>query len=324
MSAKPRLLSGIKPTGAPHIGNYFGAIQQWVGFQDEYDCYLFIADLHGLNQIYNPEELRSNIVEITKTYLACGLDPERVTIFQQSALSAHAELAWMFNCITSMGQLERAHAYKDALAKKKPINVGLFDYPVLMAADILLYKPALVPVGSDQQQHIEITNDIAQRFNHLFGETFPLPEAMVLKDTAIVPGLDGRKMSKSYNNIIGIFDSAEVLKKKVMSIVTDSKAPDEPKDPDTCTVFAYHRLVSRSQLGELEQRYRKGTISYKESKELLLASLLSFLAPIQAKKAELDSNPQAVLNVLKAGNEKAALIANQTLQEVKEKTGLLL
>ena len=223
-----------------------------------------------------------------------------------------------------MGQLERAHAYKDALAKKKPINVGLFDYPVLMAADILLYKPALVPVGSDQQQHIEITNDIAQRFNHLFGETFPLPEAMVLKDTAIVPGLDGRKMSKSYNNIIGIFDSAEVLKKKVMSIVTDSKAPDEPKDPDTCTVFAYHRLVSRSQLGELEQRYRKGTISYKESKELLLASLLSFLAPIQAKKAELDANPQAVLNVLKAGNEKAALIANQTLQEVKEKTGLLL
>lgn len=324
MADRPRLLSGIKPTGMPHIGNYFGAIRQWIDLQDAYDCYIFIADLHGLNQIYNPDELRGNILEITKTYIAAGLDPQRVTIFQQSALSAHAELAWIFNCITSMGQLERAHAYKDALAKGKPINVGLFDYPVLMAADILLYKAAVVPVGKDQQQHVEITVDIAQRFNHLFGETFPLPKAVILEEAAVLPGLDGRKMSKSYNNVIGLFDSAEVLKKKIMSIVTDSKGPEEPKDPDTCTIFALHRLVSTEQLPELEQRYRAGQISYKESKEILLENMQHFLAPIQAKKIELDANPGYIFEVLAEGNQRAASIANATLQEVKEKTGLLL
>lgn len=322
MSTKPRLLSGIKPTGDIHIGNYFGAIKQFIELQDQYESYVFIADLHALNQLYDPKEMARLIKEVATAYLAVGLDPEKVTLFRQSELPEHSELCWILNCITSMGLLERAHAYKDALAKGKPINMGLFDYPVLMAADILLYKPAVVPVGHDQEQHVEMTVDIAGRFNHLFGETFPMPKALTLTQTGVVPGLDGRKMSKSYGNVIGLFDPAEVVKKKAMSIVTDSKAPDEPKDPDTCNIFALHRLFSQDILPELEQRYREGKISYKESKELLAERINLFLDPIRRKKLELDANPNYISQVLAAGKERAVAVARPTLQEVKQKVGL--
>lgn len=321
---KPRLLSGIKPTGNIHLGNYFGAMRQFLRLQDEYECYIFIADLHALNQIHNPAELSQNILEVAKAYLAVGLDPQKVTLFRQSSLPSHSELCWIFNSITSMGLLERAHAYKDAVAKgEKSIMVGLFDYPVLMAADILLYKPAVVPVGEDQQQHVEMAEDIAQRFNHLFGEVFPIPKGIIDPEMKTVMGLDGRKMSKSYGNVIGLFEDAESLRKKVMSIKTDSRTPEEPKDPDSCTVFAFHKLLTpEPALSELARRYREGGISYKESKELLYESLMNFLGPIQAKKAELDANPEYVRQVLAEGCTKAAAIADRTLEEVKKAVGL--
>jgi tryptophanyl-tRNA synthetase len=321
---KPRLVSGVKPTGNVHLGNYFAAMRQFVELQAAYHSFVFIADLHALNQIHRPDELAGNVLEVAKAYLAVGLDPEKVTLFRQSEVPEHAELCWVFNSITSMGLLERAHAYKDAVARgEKSIMVGLFDYPVLMAADILLYRPEVVPVGQDQQQHLEMTVDIAQRFNHLFGETFPLPQALIDREMPTVPGIDGRKMSKSYDNVIGLFDSDEEIRKKVMSIKTDSRQPEEPKDPERCTVFALHKLVTpEPTLSELRQRYLEGQIGYKESKELLAESLLAFLAPIKAKKAELDARPEFVREVFARGKEMAGAEAQSTLREVKEKVGL--
>ena len=221
-----RLVSGIKPTGSLHIGNYFGAMRQMLDLAGQYDAYIFIADLHAFNQVQDPAAMRANILDVLAAYLAIGLDPSSVTLFQQSAVPQHAELNVILNAITSMGLLERSHAYKDALANGKVSNVGLFDYPVLMAADILLYDPEVVPVGRDQQQHLEITADLAGRFNHLFGPQFQIPKALIQEGVATIPGLDGRKMSKSYGNTIGLFEPEETLRKKVMSITTDSKRPD--------------------------------------------------------------------------------------------------
>ena len=326
MSQNPnqqRLLSGIKPTGDIHLGNYFGAMRQWVQMQNTHETLVAVVDLHALVQVHNAEVLSRTIGEVTKAYLAVGLDPEKVTIFQQSSVPAHAELTWIFNCISSMGMLERGHAYKDAVAKDKSVNVGLFDYPVLMAADILLYKPTVVPVGKDQQQHVEIAIDIAQRFNHLFGDTFPLPKAVILEETAVVPGIDGRKMSKSYANVIGLFDSPELIRKKVMSIITDSKRPEEPKETEGDTLFALHGLLSSVQLPDLKRRYAEGRIGYKESKDILAENIITFLAPIQEKKRELDGDPQFVARVLEAGRVKAAKIADETLRQVKERVGLV-
>ncbi|MBU6389717.1 tryptophan--tRNA ligase [Patescibacteria group bacterium] len=317
-----RLLSGIKPTGNIHIGNYFGAMRQFLELQDQYESFLFIADLHALNQIHNPEELADNIREIAKAYLAIGLDPDKVTLFQQSRVPAHTQLTWIFNSITSMGLLERAHAYKDALANERSVNVGLFDYPVLMAADILLYHPKVVPVGNDQQQHVEIAVDIAQRFHHLYGPTFTIPQPLIRSEVAVVPGLDGRKMSKSYHNVIGLFDTPEATVKKVMAITTDSKGLSEPKDPETCTIFALHKLFSTDQIEELRERYRSGSITYKESKERLAERINAFLQPIRERKAELDSQPEYIERVLAEGSAKASEMAEKTLREVMERVGL--
>lgn len=317
--AQPRLLSGIQPTGDVHIGNYFGAIKQFVDLQGRYDVFAAIVDLHALNQVHNPAELPGNILELAKAYLVAGLDPEKVAIFRQSEVPEHAELCWIFNCITSVGLLERAHAYKDALANGKISNMGLFDYPVLMAADILLYKPDVVPVGKDQQQHLEIMADIGGRFNHLYGQTFKIPGGLILETVGNVPGTDGRKMSKSYKNTIGLFEDPESIAKKVMSIKTNSKSATDPKDPDTDTIFALHKLVTPN-LKEVRELYVSGRISYKESKELLLKNLLEFLAPMQEKKAKLKN--QDVIDILAAGKEKAQKVARATLEEVKAKVGL--
>ena len=320
---KPRLVSGIKPTGSLHIGNYFGVMRQMLELQDRYGAYIFIADLHAFNQLQNPTLLRSNILDCLAAYLAIGLDPTKVVLFQQSAVPQHAELNVILNAITSMGLLERSHAYKDALANGKPSNVGLFDYPVLMAADILLYDPEVVPVGRDQQQHLEITADLAGRFNHLFGPQFRIPKALIRDDVATILGTDGRKMSKSYNNTIGLFEPEDSLRKKVMSITTDSKRPEEPKDPATDNLFALHRLVSQTELPELRHRYEQGEIGYKESKEILFENLNKMIEPLRQRYNALRTDEAALKMLLEQGNVQARILAATTLDSVKQRIGML-
>ena len=262
---KKILLSGIKPTGRPHIGNYFGAMRQFVELQDQYLPYVFIADYHALTTLQNAKELSENIVDVALDYLAIGLDPKKVTLFKQSDVLQVMELGWIFNCITTMPYLERAHAYKDAVAKGREVNVGTFDYPVLMASDILIHDAEVVPVGLDQKQHLEIAKDLAIKFNRLFGEEFKLPLPLIVPDVQVVPGTDGRKMSKSYKNTIGLFSSDEEIKEAVMKIPTDSKSLDDSKDPEKDNVFALHKLFTKgSEFSELKDKYKSGGIGYKE------------------------------------------------------------
>lgn len=321
MAIKERLVTGIKPTGDIHVGNYFGTMQQLLSLQEGYDPYVFVADFHALNQVQDAKALGDTSLEIAKAYLAVGLDPEKVTLFRQSDVPQHAELCWIFNTFTPMATLELAHAYKDALANNKPANVGLFDYPILMAADILMYDAKIVPVGNDQRQHIEIAREVARDFNRIFGETFVEPKERIQNDVAVVPGTDGRKMSKSYKNTIGLFETEEATKKAAMSVVTDSRAADEPKDPDTCNIFALHRLFSTAMLPDIDRRYREGAISYKESKELLAENINAFLRPIREKKRELDENPAYVLDILERGAAKASKLARAKMNDVRKKTG---
>lgn len=322
---KQRLLTGIKPTGNIHIGNYFGAMLPAVERQEDFETLMFVADLHALNQVQNAAELKRTSFEIAAAYLAVGLDPDKVTLFKQSAVPEVAELSTILLALTSLGALERAHAYKDAKAKGKAINGGLYTYPVLMAADILLYESDLVPVGQDQQQHIEIAIDLAERFNHLFGETLKLPQPLHVREKDL-PGIDGRKMSKSYDNVIGLFDSPEVIRKKVARIVTDSKTPEEPKDPDTCSVYGLLSVVlPEVELAGLRMHYLASGaegISYKEAKELLADRLVQLVEPIQARYQELQSNPEKVEQILSQGAEKARAIAIPFLEKVKDRVGL--
>ena len=255
-SEKKVLLSGVKPTGKAHIGNYFGALRQFVDLQDTYQSHIFVANYHALTTVRDAEKLRNYTLDIVLDYLAIGLDPQKTTIFLQSDVPEVTELAWIFNCITTMPYLSRAHAFKDAEAKSKEVNVGTFDYPLLMAADILIQDADVVPTGADQKQHIEIARDTAEKFNNMFGNTFKVPEPLILEKVKTVPGTDGRKMSKSYGNTIPLFGTDEEIKKTVMSIVTDSKTPAEPKDPETCNIFALHKLFSGDQIADLEKRYR--------------------------------------------------------------------
>lgn len=323
--AKKTLLSGITPSGSGnlHIGNYFGALKQWVDMQDTYNTFIFVADLHALTVIQDKEKLKSNIISVVLDYLGAGLDPEKITLFKQSDVPAHTELAWTFNCITTMAYLERAHAYKDAHMKAKEINVGLFDYPLLMAADILLYDPDVVPVGQDQKQHVEYARDTAQKFNHIFGETFKLPEPMIIENVAVVPGTDGRKMSKSYGNTIPLFGTDDEIKKAVMSIVTDSKTPDEPKDPSTCNIFALHKLfLSDNELEALRNRYTQGGLGYKESKEMLLSEILRFVTPMRDRRDSYAKDIPKVLEILKTGGIKARKIAEEKIKLVRNAQGV--
>lgn len=318
-----RLVTGIKPTGTLHLGNYFAAIKPALALQEEYESYIFVADVHALNALTDSKALQENILQTAKAYLAAGLDPQKATLFQQSQLP-HGELAMMVGAQTTLGLLERAHAYKDAVAKGNPINFGLFSYPVLMAADILLYQAELVPVGKDQHQHLEMAREIAERFNHLYGQTFVLPKALEHNVPTIL-GLDGRKMSKSYNNVIGLFDAPEVITQKVMRIVTDSKRPEEPKDPDTDTLFSLYSLVaSAEEVQVMRKRYLEGGISYKEAKEMLAAAIIAYVQPIQENKVTLDANEDEVRRILKEGAERAQVIAQQTMQTTRERLGLIL
>ena len=325
MSNKPQiLLTGIKPTGRPHIGNYFGAMKQVIDRQADFETnIIFIADLHALTTNQDPKDLNQQSIDIAIDYMALGLDMKKAILFRQSAISAHSELCWIFNCITTVPYLSRAHAYKDAMAKNREVNVGTFDYPLLMAADILIYDTDVVPVGQDQKQHVEIARDTAEKFNRLFGETFKMPEPMILESVKTVPGLDGQKMSKSYGNTIPLFASDEEIKALVMKIVTDSKAPEEPKDPAKCNIFALHELfASPEELATLRERYEAGGIGYKESKEILIASMTKFIAPLREHRQAIAADPAKVLEILKQGADKARLLAEKKIGEVKMKTGL--
>jgi tryptophanyl-tRNA synthetase len=327
---KKTLISGVKPTGTPHIGNYFGAMKQFVDMQNtgDYNVFIFIADLHALTSVKNATEMRENTFNLVLDYLAIGLDPEKIILFRQSDVSAHAELCWIFNCITTMPELMRAHAFKDAEAKNKDINVGMFDYPLLMAADILLYDVNVVPVGKDQAQHLEIARDTARTFNNLYGneseQIFIEPEALILPDVATVPGTDGQKMSKSYKNIIPLFATDLEWQKAVMSIVTDSKSPSEVKNPDECNIFALHKLVTPSeQLAEIRSRYENGGIGYKESKDLLLESIKNYFGPMRERRNEFAKNPEAVMQILQKGGVVALEIATKKINLVKKQVGLI-
>ncbi len=320
---KKRILSGVQPSGHPHLGNYLGAMRRHIEMQEEYECFLFIADLHALTTVKDPELMRSQTHELAVAYLALGLDPKKTVFFKQSDISEHAELCWIFDCLVTVPFLERAHAWKDAKNKgmKEP-TMGLFNYPVLQAADILLYKPDLVPVGKDQKQHIEMTRDIATTFNNLFGETFKLPEPEIKEEVAVVPGTDGQKMSKSYGNTIDIFAQEKELKKQVMGIITDSTPVEDPKTPEECTVFKLYKLLATpEETEELAERYKQGGLGYGDAKKLLLEKILSHFEQAREKYENLMGKRNFVTQVLEEGSKKAKSIAISTLDEVKGKTG---
>lgn len=324
-TSKKRVLSGIQPSGAIHLGNYLGAIKQHIEMQqnNNYDCFFFIADLHALTTVRDPKKLADMTRDVALTYLSLGLDPEKVVFFKQSDVPEHTELAWIFSCITPMGLLERAHAWKDAVEKgKKEKTAGLFIYPILMAADILLYKPSLVPVGKDQKQHIEIARDIATHFNTTFGEEFPQPQELTPEDVAVVPGTDGQKMSKSYGNTIDIFAPENILKKQIMGIVTDSTPVEAPKDPSKCNVFQLYKLIAtKEETTDLESKYKKGGFGYGEAKKMLLAKVLEIFAPYRKKRIELEAEVGYVERVLREGANRARIEAQKTLDEVRKMIG---
>lgn len=326
MEKRKILLSGITPSGTTglHIGNYFGAIRQFVELQDKYETYIFIANMHALTTITDKDLLEKNTLDVATAYLACGLDPEKMCLFKQSDIGGEvAELTWYFNCLTTVAYLERAHAFKDAHMKKKDVTVGLFDYPMLMAADILIQDADVVPVGADQKQHVEYARDTAQKFNNTFGETFKLPEPIILQDVAIVPGTDGRKMSKSYGNTIPLFGTDDEIKKAVMGIVTDSKSPDEPKNPDECNIFALHKLfLNESEIESLKKRYTDGGLGYKESKEMLLKEVIDFITPMREVRNKLTKDQ--VLAILADGKKKVQLIVDKKMSQIRSNVGVQL
>lgn len=328
-----RILSGVKPTGRPHLGNWFGAIRQFIGLQDRGEGLYFVADLHALDQVRDAETLRRLSLGVALDYLALGLDPARATLFAQSHVPEIPELTWILGAVTPMGMLNRAHAYKDAMAKGKEVDFGLFAYPVLMAADILAYGSDVVPVGKDQKQHVEIARDLAVKLNARYctgfdpatgeGGVLKVPEPWILDDTAVVPGTDGRKMSKSYGNTIGLFAPDKQLKKSVMGIVTDSTSLEAPKDPATCNVFALLRLFcTEAELAEIADRYRAGGTGYGDFKKLLLEKIHETFDEARARRRELEQNLDHVEAVFRRGAARARELAGPVLDDVRRACGL--
>ena len=319
-----RVLTGIQPSGVLHIGNYFGAIRNTIELSQKMDeSIVFIADLHSLTVNPDPDDLRRRVRGVAVDFIACGLDPEKTIFFRQSDVPIVCELTWILNCVTSLGLLERAHSYKDKVAKGFVPNNGLFSYPVLMAADILLYHSHVVPVGKDQKQHLEITRDLAIRFNQMYGEVFTIPEPYISENVAVVPGTDGQKMSKSYNNTIEIFGDPKAVKKKIMSIQTDSKGLEEPKDPEACNVFALYKLfANKESQDELAAKYRAGNFGYGHAKLALYDAYMDFFAPMRKRREELRADPGYVDSVLRKGAEQARERAEATMNAVRKAVGL--
>jgi tryptophanyl-tRNA synthetase len=319
-----RILSGIKPTGAPHLGNYFGMMRPAIDFQEKGEAYYFIADYHALTTVQDPKALRENSRAVALDFLACGLDPAKAVLFRQSDVPEVTELTWLLSCVTPMPMLENCHAFKDHLAKNKTPNHGLFAYPVLMAADILLYDSNIVPVGRDQKQHVEVTRDIAATMNRIYGEhLFVIPEPSIIQQVATVVGLDGRKMSKSYDNTIGLFEDEKPLRKKIMSIVTDSTPVEAPKDPEKSSIVALYRLVaSAADVAAMEADFRAGGIGYGEFKKRLFEALWSFFRPMRERRVDLAADLTSVDAVVIAAGDRARAVAVRTMERVRKAVGL--
>ncbi|MFK7776782.1 MAG: tryptophan--tRNA ligase [Gimesia sp.] len=318
-----RVLSGIQPTGRFHWGNYFGAIKQYIDLQDNEQAFYFIADLHALTTLRNADRLRQNTMEAAIDLLALGLDPKRATLFRQSDVPEITDLTWILMTITQMGLLEKCHAFKDKKEKGIAADAGLFTYPVLMAADILLYDSDMVPVGQDQIQHVEVTRDLAQRFNNLYGETLTLPKSKVMDSLAKVPGIDGEKMSKSYRNVIEIFEAPKKQRKKIMSIKTDSATLEDPKDPDSCSVFALYKLFAdESQQTELAARYRAGGMGYGEAKQSLHDAAIEYFSEARERRAQLSADTDTLNDILSEGALKAREKGKEVLERVQSACGL--
>lgn len=312
---KKILVSGVKPTGRPHLGNYFGAIKQFVDLQDSYETRIFVANLHALTTMQDKEEMKKLSREVVLDYLGAGLDPKKATIYYQSDVPHVAELAWIFSCLTTMPELMRAHAFKDAEAKNKDINVGTFNYPLLMAADILAVDGEVVPVGKDQVQHIEITREVARDFNNTFGETFKEPKELLIEEREVVPGTDGQKMSKSHGNTIPLFGSDEEIDKAVMGIVTDSSG-EYPEN-----VFKLHQLFRTND--ELDKIYEENKGQYKKLKELLAQDIKAFVAPMRERRAEWESKLDEVDAMLAESGEKMRRVVHEKMEKVREAAGLI-
>lgn len=318
-----RILSGIQPSGKLHIGNFFGAMRQHLSLQADHDGFYFIADYHAMTSNPAPEDLAVRTLEVAKDYLALGLDPKKTVFWRQSDVPEVTELAWILSCVTPLGLLQRCTSYKDKVAQGLTPNHGLFAYPVLQAADILMYDSNLVPVGADQKQHIEVTRDIAVKFNLQFGETFVVPEEQILKSVAVVPGLDGRKMSKSYKNTIEIFESESSIKKKVMRMMTDSTPVEEPKDPEACNIFALLRLAAeREELAEWEAKYRKGGVGYGTVKKRVVELLCAYFRPYRERREAMEKDRDYVEDVLCDGARRARAVAKTTMGRVRDAVGL--
>ena len=323
-----RILSGIQPSGVLHIGNYFGMMRPAIALQAEGEAFYFIADYHALTSVRDPRMLRENSRRVALDFLACGLDPERAALFRQSDVPQVTELAWILSTVAPMGLLERSHSYKDKLARGLAATVGLFNYPVLMAADILIYDSDVVPVGKDQKQHIEITRDLAVKMNETFGsesggQIFKLPEPRIQPATEVVPGIDGQKMSKSYGNNIDIFGDEKETRKRVMSIVTDSTPVEAPKDPSGSTIFQLYSLVaSKDEVAEVREQFQKGGTGYGEFKKQLFEKLWEHFAPMRKRREEMLADKSYIDNVLARGAERANEIADQVMQRVRKAVGL--
>ena len=318
-----RVLSGIQPSGRLHIGNFFGAMRQHLQLQAEHKCFYFIADYHALTSNPAPDDVAGHILDVAMDYIALGLDTEKTIFWRQSDVPEVTELTWLLSCVTPMGLLQRCTSYKDKVAQGLSPNHGLFAYPVLQAADILIYNSELVPVGADQKQHIEVTRDIAIRFNNIYGEIFTVPKEHIIESVAVVPGIDGRKMSKSYGNTIEIFEPEASVRKKIMRIVTDSLPVEEPKNPDKCNVFALLKLVASSdELNEWENKYRRGGLGYGQAKKRLAELMIDYFKPFRQKRAELENDMDYVKEVLANGAERAKAVAGETLEKARQAIGL--
>ena len=323
-----RILSGIQPSGVLHIGNYFGMMRPAIELQKEGETFYFIADYHALTSLRDPKALRENSRLVAVDFLACGLDPDRAALFRQSDVPQVTELAWILSTLAPMGLLERAHSYKDKLARGLSPTVGLFSYPVLMAADILIYDSDAVPVGKDQKQHIEITRDLAGKINETYGSEpdgpiFKLPEPRINAQTEVVPGIDGQKMSKSYGNNIDIFGNEKEIRKRVMSIVTDSTAVEAPKDPAKSTIFQLYSLfASKDEIANMRERFQKGGTGYGDFKKELFEKLWEYFSPMRKRREEILSHKSYIDNVLMQGAERANEVANQVMDRVRKAVGL--
>ena len=318
-----RILSGIQSSGVLHIGNYLGMMRPAIALQAEGEAFYFIADYHALTSLKDPRAMRENSRRVAVDFLACGLDPERAALFRQSDVPQVTELAWILSTVTPKGLLERATSYKDKVARGLSASAGLFTYPVLMAADILIYDSDLVPVGKDQKQHIEIARDLAVKMNETFGEILKLPEPRIQAATGVVPGIDGQKMSKSYGNTIDIFGDEKEMRKRVMSIVTDSSPVEAPKDPDSSTIFQLYSLfATKEETAVLREAFRRGGTGYGDFKKQLFAKLWDYFAPMRKRRTEILADPGYVDGVLERGAQRANEVADKVMARVRKAVGL--